>query len=51
MKKEIIKKFLNSWKQGVIDIGKAYKEDRDFKKLAEIKQIKQKKNRNYRNSH
>ena len=36
MKKEIIKKFLNSWKQGVIDIGKAYQEDRDFKKLAEV---------------
>ena len=36
MKKEIIKKFLNSWKQGVIDIGKAYQEDGDFKKLAEI---------------
>ena len=36
MKKEIIKKFLNSWIQGVIDIGKAYQEDRDFKKLAEV---------------
>ena len=36
MRKEIIKKFLNSWKQGVIDIGKAYQEDRDFKKLAEV---------------
>mgnify|MGYP001166541452 FL=1 len=36
MRKEIIKKFLNSWKQGVIEIGKAYQEDGDFKKLAEI---------------
>ena len=36
MRKEIIKNFLNSWKQGVIEIGKAYQEDGDFKKLAEI---------------
>ena len=36
MRKELIKKFLNSWKQGVIEIGKAYQEDGDFKKLAEI---------------
>ena len=36
MKKEIIKKFLNSWKQGVIEIGKAFQHDGDFKKLAEI---------------
>ena len=36
MRRELIKKFLNSWKQGVIEIGKAYQEDGDFKKLAEI---------------
>ena len=36
MRKEIIKKFLNSWKQGVIEIGKVYQEDGDFKKLTEI---------------
>ena len=36
MRKEIIKNFLNSWKQSVIEIGKTYKEDGDFKKLAEI---------------
>ena len=36
MRKEIIEKFLNSWKQGVIENGKVYQEDGDFKKLAEI---------------
>ena len=36
MGKQIIKEFLNSWKQGVIEIGKAYQEDGDFKKLAEV---------------
>ena len=36
MRKEIIEKFLNSWKQGVIEIGKAFQHDGDFKKLAEI---------------
>ena len=36
MGKQIIKEFLNSWKQGVIEIGKAYQEDRDFKKLAKV---------------
>ena len=36
MRKEIIKNFLNSWKQGVIEIGKTYQEDGDFQKLAEM---------------
>ena len=34
MGKQIIKEFLNSWKQGVIEIGKAYQEGADFKTLA-----------------
>ena len=36
MGKQIIKEFLNSWKQGVIEIGKAYQEGADFKTLAEV---------------
>ena len=36
MVKQIIKEFLNSWKQGVIEIGKAYQEGADFKTLAEV---------------
>ena len=36
MEKKIIKEFLNSWKEGVIEIGKTYQKGGNFTDIAEI---------------
>ena len=36
MEKKIIKEFLNSWKEGVIEIGSAYQKGGNFTDVAEI---------------
>ena len=36
MEKKIIKEFLNSWKEGIIEIGKTYQRGGNFTDIAEI---------------